>query len=69
MYKAEPEKKQISRSEIFIYSNIGSWNNEKPDASITGRIARKTDKFIEIQDDGGYIQMIELDKVFAVVYK
>lgn len=69
MFKSEPEKRPAAKGEIYVYSNIASWNNEKPDAEIKGRIALKTDKFIEIQDDGGYRQIIELDKVFAVVYR
>jgi hypothetical protein len=69
MYKAEPEKRPSGKGEILVYTNIGSWNNEKPDASLTGQIALKTDKFVEIVDDGGYRQIIELDKVFAIVYR
>ncbi|MCE1246966.1 MAG: hypothetical protein LWY06_09995 [Firmicutes bacterium] len=55
--------------EIYIYSNIGSWEKEKPDGVLKGQIVEKHDTFIEIVDENGWRQIIVLDKVFAIVYQ
>lgn len=54
--------------DIYFYSNIQSWLNESPDATIKGTIISKSSGFIEIQDENGYTQIINLDKLYAIVY-
>jgi len=54
--------------EIYIYTNIDSWLNEKPDGVLNGTVLEKNTKYIEIADENGYTQILVLDKLFAVVY-
>jgi hypothetical protein len=54
--------------EIFLYSTINSWVDETPDATIRGVVNIKTDSYIEFTDENGYTQIINLDRLFAVVY-
>jgi hypothetical protein len=54
--------------EIFLYTNIGSWLDEKPDATINGTIRDRTDRILVIEDQEGYTQIVNLDKLFCVVY-
>jgi hypothetical protein len=54
--------------DIYIYSRIEGWIDEKPDTVVKGVVKGKTDKYIEIQDENGYTQILVLDKLFAVVY-
>jgi hypothetical protein len=54
--------------EINIYASLGSWLDEKPEATIKGTVKSKTDHTIEIEDEEGYTQIIVLGKLFAVVY-
>jgi hypothetical protein len=54
--------------DIFLYSTLDSWVEESPDATIRGIVHSKNSNFIEISDEKGYTQIINLDKLFAVVY-
>ncbi|MHC9541229.1 MAG: hypothetical protein AB9903_17130 [Vulcanimicrobiota bacterium] len=54
--------------EIFIYSTLNGWLNDKPDTVLNGEVKEKFDGYIEIQDAEGYTQILVLDKLFAVVY-
>lgn len=54
--------------EIFIYMSIKSWLAEKPEGSLKGNVSSKGNGFIEIMDEHGYTQIINLSQVFAVVY-
>lgn len=56
------------KKEINIYKDFMSWMNEAPDAVITGSVESKNSQFIEIIDENGYTQIINLDKLFAIVY-
>lgn len=54
--------------EIYIYSTIDGWMKDKPDTTINGYVKNITNQFIEISDDKGFTQIINMDKLFAVVY-
>ncbi|HEX9061193.1 MAG TPA: hypothetical protein VF941_13515 [Clostridia bacterium] len=54
--------------EINIYANIESWLKEVPDAVIRGTVSIKNDNTIEIQDENGYTQIINMSKLFAIVF-
>ena len=54
--------------EIYIYLNSSSWLEEKPDATLQGRVTEKTDGYIQIEDDNGLTQIIALSRVFAIVF-
>jgi hypothetical protein len=54
--------------DIYIYSTIRAWIDEKPDTVIKGRVKEKTPGYIEIEDENGYTQIIVLAHVFAIVY-
>ncbi|MCX7746755.1 MAG: hypothetical protein N2645_07680 [Clostridia bacterium] len=54
--------------DIYIYASIQTWISETPDAVVKGFINSKNQNYIEITDDHGYTQILNLDKVFAVVY-
>lgn len=54
--------------DIYIYSCLQFWMDETPDTTIHGRIVNRGESFIEIEDDHGYTQLINLEKLFAVVY-
>ena len=53
---------------IYFYSTIKAWIDETPDVTIVGTVTSKTSNYIEISDENGYTQIINLDKIFAVVY-
>ena len=54
--------------QINFYFSVDSWLEENPDTSITGVVVSKGDGYIEIQDNDGYTQIINISKLFAVVY-
>ncbi|KNY26090.1 hypothetical protein [Pseudobacteroides cellulosolvens] len=54
--------------EINIYITFDSWMKEEPDAVIKGAIKFKGESHLEIQDENGYTQIINLNKLYAVVY-
>jgi len=54
--------------EIFIYATIESWMNDVPDTSLQGKVVNKNNQMIEIVDDNGYTQLINIAKLFAIVY-
>jgi hypothetical protein len=54
--------------DIYLYSTIDSWISEAPDATVRGIVNNKTTHFIEIVDENGYTQIINLDRVFAIVF-
>ena len=54
--------------EIFIYTNFSSWLEEKPDAVIKGTVTRNYEGYIEVRDENGLTQLINMEKLFAVVY-
>lgn len=53
---------------IYIYESISSWNAETPEATIKGYVVNKINGIIEITDENGFTQLINLAKIFAVVY-
>jgi hypothetical protein len=55
--------------DIYLYTNIGSWLDEKPDAEVKGIVRERTDHLIVIEDEEGFTQVINLDKLFCVVYQ
>ncbi|MGE5474551.1 MAG: hypothetical protein ACM3UU_10055 [Ignavibacteriales bacterium] len=55
--------------EIFIYTSPDQWDKDEPFSSVKGDVINKTEKYIEIIDENGYTQIINIDKVFAIVYK
>ncbi|MDA8235155.1 MAG: hypothetical protein M0Z31_10215 [Clostridia bacterium] len=54
--------------DIYIYESIDSWLKEEPEATLKGYVQRHTDLLLEIRDDKGFTQFINLSKLFAVVY-
>ncbi|MCX7920594.1 MAG: hypothetical protein N3B21_01010 [Clostridia bacterium] len=54
--------------DIYIYTSFNSWLKEEPDATIRGSVSNKYDSYIEILDESGLTQIINIEKVFAVVY-
>lgn len=54
--------------DIYIYTTINSWVAETPDATIRGTVNSKENGYIEILDENGFTQIINIDRLFAVVY-
>ena len=54
--------------DIYFYVSIGSWQNEQPDAVVKGEVVSKSNGFIEIKDEAGFTQIVNLDRLFAIVY-
>jgi hypothetical protein len=54
--------------DIYFYINISSWLSETPDGVLKGAVISKTGNYLEILDENGYTQIINLEKLFAVVY-
>lgn len=54
--------------DIYIYATIHSWLTEKPEGNFKGNVTSKGNGYIEIMDEHGYTQIINLSQVFAVVY-
>ena len=54
--------------EIYIFSTLKSWLDDKADTSIKGTVISKDKNYIEIHDENGYTQLINLSMVFAIVY-
>lgn len=54
--------------DIFLYSTLDSWLREEPDATLKGYVQRHSDYLLEVKDEKGFIQLINLSKLFAVVY-
>lgn len=54
--------------DIYIYITPENWNKDKPEVTIFGNIISKGENYVEIKDDKGYTQIINLQKVFAIVY-
>jgi hypothetical protein len=54
--------------DIYFYETIDDWNNERPTTSVKGRVVSKTESYIEIYDENGFTQLININKLFAVVY-
>ena len=54
--------------EIYFYENIMDWINESPSTSIKGIVVSKNESYIEISDENGYTQLININKLYAVVY-
>jgi hypothetical protein len=54
--------------EINIYVSFESWNREMPDSVIRGSVVEKSDGYIVVADENGYTQIINLNKLYAVVY-
>lgn len=54
--------------DINIYADINSWLDESPTAVIRGYVSSKNDTFVEIVDENGYTQLLNMTKLFAVVY-
>jgi hypothetical protein len=53
---------------IYMYLTFNSWISETPDAEIRGNVVKVSSNIIEITDEQGYTQIINLDNLFAVVY-
>lgn len=54
--------------EINIYQNMESWLKETPNAVIKGTVKFRNDSFVEIYDENGFTQIINLNQLFAIVY-
>lgn len=54
--------------DINIYLTFESWMNETPDTVIKGSVNFKGSNHIEILDENNYTQIINLNKIFAIVY-
>ncbi len=54
--------------DIFLYATLSAWLQENPDGSVKGTVMSKNGSIIEILDENGLTQLINLDKLYAVVY-
>lgn len=54
--------------DIYIYETIQSWLSEQPEATLKGYVQKHTDHVLEIRDEKGYTQYLNVAKIFAVVY-
>ncbi len=54
--------------DIYLYASIESWLREEPDATVKGYVQRHSDYLLEVKDEKGFVQLINLAKLFAVVY-
>lgn len=54
--------------EIYIYSTIEAWLSDTPDTILKGSINSRNATILEIQDESGLTQLINMEKLFAVVY-
>ena len=56
-------------NEIAIYSDIRLWLVDEPDTVIKGEIVSRREGIIEIYDELGFTQIININKIYAVVFK
>ena len=54
--------------EIYIYTTIDGWIKDEPFTTINGEVKSKEGSFIEIADENGFTQVINMERVFAIVY-
>lgn len=54
--------------DIFIYTDVESWIEDKPGTVLKGTVTSRSDGYIELLDENGYTQILNLAKLFAVVY-
>lgn len=54
--------------DINIYLSFDSWMDETPDAVIRGTVISRGEGFMEIHDVNGLTQVLNLNKLYAVVY-
>ena len=54
--------------DIYIYITPENWNKDKPEVTIFGNVISNNENYVEIRDDKGYTQIINIQKVFAIVY-
>lgn len=54
--------------DIYLYTSIEDWDDEKPASVIKGNVEEVKDTYIKIRDENGLTQIIVLKKLFAVVY-
>jgi hypothetical protein len=54
--------------EIFIYSTLEAWMNDRPDTTLNGKVKNINNQLLEISDENGFTQIINLEKLFAIVY-
>lgn len=54
--------------DIYIYSTLEAWLREEPDTVIRGSVNSKGNNWIEIVDENNLYQIINLDRLFAIVY-
>jgi hypothetical protein len=54
--------------EIYFFSTLKSWLEDKADTSIRGMVISKDKNYIEIQDENGYTQLINISMLYAIVY-
>lgn len=54
--------------DIYLYTTLENWLREEPDATLKGYVQKHSDYLLEIKDEKGFIQLVNLSKLFAVVY-
>lgn len=54
--------------DIYIYTTIDAWLREEPDTVIKGSVNSKGNNWIEIIDENDLHQIINIEKLFAIVY-
>lgn len=54
--------------DINIYTSFESWVDEAPDTVLKGNVFNKGNGYIEIVDENGLTQILNINKLFAVVY-
>jgi len=54
--------------DIYFYETMEAWIGEKPSTSVKGYVVSKNQNYIELSDENGFTQIININKLFAVVY-
>ncbi len=54
--------------DIYIYASLQSWLGEEPEATIKGTVLKHSDFVLQVKDEKGFVQYLNLSKLFAVVY-
>lgn len=55
--------------EIFFYETMEEWVNDNPSTSIKGYVVSKNQNYIEISDENGFTQIININKLYSIVYR
>lgn len=59
---------KMYEKDIYIYVSIQSWLDERPDATLRGTVTNAGGSVIEIVDENNLHQLLNVERLFAVVY-